>query len=156
VVGSGFNLITDPNSLGYTGSFIADVSSINQIVAPSVSNIRGDDSPASPTPMILITGNSLARDAIPVSSCRLIVADQGGASRPDGFSGLCDIGAHEFTEFSCTDKRNIYEENNQFSFSNCGAVNEFIVGYVNTTIIFFLFILTIVTVKRESLSTIIR
>ena len=149
VIGSGFNLVTNTNSPSYTGSFTAVTSSINNIIKTNVSKARGDDGPTALIPMLTIPSNSLARDIIPASACRTVITDQSGANRPDAFSGFCDVGAHEFTELTCQDKRDAYQENDQFSFSNCGAEREFIIGETSKHMLLFMLLLSLSSLKRR-------
>ncbi|NRB42004.1 MAG: thrombospondin type 3 repeat-containing protein [Pseudomonadales bacterium] len=122
--------VLDPLVSSYTGSFTTDVTSLSSIVSSSASYSGADDvTRVSATRTLALVKDSVARDVMTLTECGVINEDQRGENRKDNMTGMCDIGAYEYTSISCAAASQAIRESGNYYLANCNPANKFILDF---------------------------
>lgn len=117
------------NSPAANGSFIATVG-IADIINTSVSHNSADDIPTKAlTKQVSLVEDSVARDVMTLAECGGIDQDQRGQPRPDNRTGMCDVGAFEYTDLSCKDAAAEVADSGNYYLVNCDPDGEWLLNF---------------------------
>ncbi|NRB39528.1 MAG: thrombospondin type 3 repeat-containing protein, partial [Pseudomonadales bacterium] len=120
----------DPNVSSYTGSFTTDVATLDSIVVGVSSYDAGDDvSSVAATRILALTETSVARDVMNLVECGAVIEDQRGQNRQDDSTGMCDIGAHEYTDYTCAEQSQAIRDGGNYYLANCNPANQFVFDF---------------------------
>lgn len=139
-IDTGFNLIGYDSDAGVypievydpavNGSFTSSLTAVSAIVSTAPSFDSSDDiSGATITQTLSLTEDSEARDAMTLAECGASAIDQRGQPRQDDATGMCDIGAFEYTDFTCQQESQAIRNSGNYYLANCAPDKEYILDF---------------------------